>query len=98
MIINNKKNNIYRKVNASVETKENKFNRYIEDNKHDCNLSEVKKNDKLSQIRQKIVDFNIRQKAIYDKLKLNINKLQKDINSSTSYYTERQRFKNLKEN
>ena len=98
LIINNKKNNIYRKVNASVETKENKFNRYIEDNKHDCNLSEVKKNDKLSQIRQKIVDFNIRQKAIYDKLKLNINKLQKDINSSTSYYTERQRFKNLKEN
>lgn len=97
LIINDKKN-IYRKINISVGTRENNFNNYKENNKHDRNQSEITNNDKLNKIRQKIVEFNIKKKAIFNKLKSNINKLQKDINSSTSYLTERQRFKNIKEN
>ena len=94
----NDKKNIYRKVNISVGTKEYNYNNYTENNKHDRNPSDITKNDKLDKIRQKIVEFNIKKKAIFNKLKSNINKLQKDINSSASYYTERQRFKNIKEN
>jgi len=97
-ILNDKKNNLYKKVHVSVGSKENNFNNYSESKKHDRNLSDITKNDKLFKIRQKIIEFNIKEKAIYDKLKSSINKIQKDINSSTSYYTERKKLKSLKEN
>jgi len=89
--------NLNKKVNKSVGAVKktlqhiyikNKNNNIIDDkgikpkNKYEYNINKIK---------QKLKEYNQKEKVILDKLRLNLNKMQNEIKSSSSYYTERQK-------
>ena len=52
-------------------------------------LSYTFRDKETNRINLKINEYNKKEKIIFDKLKSNINKFKKGINTSTSYYTDR---------
>ena len=98
VLINNKnKNGIKKKVNKSVGTMRNKlsflnvhnYNYMNQDNKEI--QKENNKINNMNKVKQKIEEYKKRERAIYDKLKININNLQDDIKSSSIYSMNRKK-------
>ena len=96
---NRNENNLYKKNNQTADSirKKNLFKRNKSFKKSE---EKVKKNknilsyvfrnkESINILNQKINEYNEREKAIFDKLKINIKKIQSDINSSTLYFTDR---------
>ena len=87
--------NLNKIVNKSVGTTKKKLQHiYIKDNSiiDDKPIKTKNKQEyNINIIKQKIKEYNQKEKDILDKLKLNLNKMQNEIKSSSSYYTERQK-------
>ena len=92
------KNNIKRKVNKSVGTSKNKMsylNIYNYNYNKNIDNKEIKKENNfidnnrnketMNKVKLKIEEYQKRERAIYNKLKIDINKLQDDIKSSSLY-------------
>ena len=96
LLTSKNKNNIKRKINKSVGTSKNKMS-YLNIYNYNKNIDnkEIKKennfidNDRnketMNKVKLKIEEYQKRERAIYNKLKIDINKLQDDIKSSKLY-------------
>ena len=61
--------------------------------KIDNNKLEILRNkETMNKIKQKIEEYRKRENAIFEKLKININKMQNDIHSTNLYSMNRQKF------
>ena len=89
--------NLNKIVNKSVGTTKKKLQHIYIKNKDNSIIDDepIKTKNKqeynINIIKQKIKEYNQKEKDILDKLKLNLNKMQNEIKSSSSYYTERQK-------
>ena len=102
--------NLNKKVNKSVGIAKKKIEHIYIKNKNNNIIDDeaIKTKNKYEynfrKIKQKIKEYNQKEKVILDKLKLHLNKMQNEIKLSSSYYTERQKLiesqkeLNLKEN
>ena len=96
-LLSKNENNLSKKVNKSVGTLKNQLKHIYIKNKisNIIDDKEIKIKNKyeknINKVKQKIMEYDQKEKAIFDKLKLNLNKMEKEIKSSSSYYTERQK-------
>ena len=84
----NNKNNLDRTVNKSVGTIKRINKRKIENNKIDY----FQNKESINIVKQKIEEYKKREKAIFDKLKINIKKLQNNMKYSKSYNKNKPKF------
>jgi len=81
-------------VNKSIRTINRKLQHIFINDKSSKNDKKLKNIDKykynISIVKQKIMEYNQKDKALFDKLKLNKKLNQKEIKSSFSYYAKRQ--------
>ena len=82
-------------VNKSVRATRNKLQHiFINDkgNKNEKGIKDIYKYKyNISKVKQKIMEYNQKEKTFFDKIKLSKNKNQNEIKSSLSYYADRQK-------
>ena len=103
LLNNNSKNNFRKTVNKSVGTIKKIIDLNIDMTKNNKNLDEkikidnnkleiLRNKETMNKIKQKIEEYRKRENAIFEKLKININKMQNDIHSTNLYSMNRQKF------
>ena len=82
-------------VNKSVKMANRKLQHIFINDKSSKNGKGIKNINKykynISKVKQKIMEYNQKEKILFDKIKLSKNKKQKEIKSSSSYFDARQK-------